>query len=145
MICTRLRELKESKNLTNQALSNLSNVPIGTVNRIMSHQTDNPGIDTVIALASALGTTVDGLLYGKERATSSEKEIARVISTYEKIISEKDALLADKDIRIEDKDKALRYHVKWVRFLCGVSLALFAFIIIWLVIDVLSPHIGWLH
>lgn len=127
MICARLKELKEQKKLTNQELSNLSGVPIATINRLMSGATENPTIDTVLALASALGTTVDSLL--GLSPPSGHGDESPLIALYEK--------------RIAEKYAALRVHSRWLRFLCALSLVLFLFIIAWLVIDVLNPKIGW--
>ena len=42
MLSTQLKLLKEKRKLTNQQLSDLSGVPVGTINRILSGQTDNP-------------------------------------------------------------------------------------------------------
>ena len=42
MISAQLKELKDKRKLTNQQLADLSGVPLGTINRILSGQTDNP-------------------------------------------------------------------------------------------------------
>ncbi len=42
MLADYLKLLKNKKNLTNQELADLSGVPVGTINRIMAGQTDNP-------------------------------------------------------------------------------------------------------
>ena len=128
MICKRLRELKDAKNLTNRELSDLSGVPLGTVNHIMSHDTANPGIDTVLALCSALGTTVDTLLGISPPGAAADQ---RLIESYEH--------------RLDDKVSAMRYRSRWIRALFILCLCQFLFIIIWLIIDILNPNIGWLQ
>ena len=55
MLSTRLKELKDQRKLTNQQLSDLSGVPVGTINRIMAGQTDNPSFQTVCDLVMAMG------------------------------------------------------------------------------------------
>ena len=128
MICKRLKELKDARNLTNRELSDLSGVPLGTVNHIMSHDTANPGIDTVLSLCSALGTTVDTILGISSPGAAADQ---RLIDSYEQ--------------RIDDKIRAMRSRSRWIRALFIICLCQFLFIIIWLIIDVLSPTIGWLQ
>ena len=61
MLSTRLKELKDQRKLTNQQLSDLSGVPVGTINRIMAGQTDNPSFQTVCDLVMAMGGSLDEL------------------------------------------------------------------------------------
>lgn len=50
----KLRELRDRKGLTNHELAALSGVPESTLCRILSGQTDNPGIQTVCDIVRAL-------------------------------------------------------------------------------------------
>ena len=61
MLSTRLKELKDQSKLTNQQLSDLSGVPVGTINRIMAGQTDNPSFQTVCDMVMAMGGSLDEL------------------------------------------------------------------------------------
>ena len=61
MLSTRLKELKDQRKLTNQQLSDLSGVPVGTINRIMAGQTDNPSFQTVCDMVMAMGGSRDEL------------------------------------------------------------------------------------
>ena len=61
MLSTRLKELKDQRKLTNQQLSDLSGVPVGTINRILSGQTDNPSFQTVCDMVMAMGGSLDEL------------------------------------------------------------------------------------
>ena len=61
MLSTRLKELKDQRKLTNQQLSELSGVPVGTINRIMAGQTDNPSFQTVCDMVMAMGGSLDEL------------------------------------------------------------------------------------
>ena len=61
MLSTRLKELKDQRKLTNQQLSDLSGVPVGTINRIMAGQTDNPSFQTVCDMVMAMGGSLDEL------------------------------------------------------------------------------------
>ena len=61
MLSTRLKELKDQRKLTNQQLSDLSGVPVGTINHIMAGQTDNPSFQTVCDMVMAMGGSLDEL------------------------------------------------------------------------------------
>ena len=61
MLSTRLKELKDQRKLTNQQLSDLSGVPVGTINRIMAGQTDTPSFQTVCDMVMAMGGSLDEL------------------------------------------------------------------------------------
>lgn len=63
-----LRKLRESKGLSQLQLSVMSKVPQQTISSIESGARKNPGIDTLLQIAKALGCTVDDLLEkdGKE-------------------------------------------------------------------------------
>ena len=61
MLSTRRKELKDQRKLTNQQLSDLSGVPVGTINRIMAGQTDNPSFQTVCDMVMAMGGSLDEL------------------------------------------------------------------------------------
>ena len=60
-ITTQLKALKDKKQMTNQQLSDLSGVPVGTINRILSGQTENPSFQTVCDLVVTLGGSLDEL------------------------------------------------------------------------------------
>ena len=61
MLSDYLKALKTKKNLTNQDLSDLSGVPVGTINRILANQTDNPSFQTVCDIVIALEGSLDEL------------------------------------------------------------------------------------
>lgn len=67
MLATQLKLLKEKRGLTNQQLADLSGVPVGTVNRILSGQTDNPSFQTICDLVLAMDGSLDELA-GIEKA-----------------------------------------------------------------------------
>ena len=62
MLSTQLKLLKEKRKLTNQQLSDLSGVPVGTINRILSGQTDNPSFQTVCDMVMAMDGSLDELV-----------------------------------------------------------------------------------
>ncbi len=123
MLSTRLKELKDQRKLTNQQLSDLSGVPVGTINRIMAGQTDNPSFQTVCDMVMAMGGSLDELAGiqapgGKETLPPSED----LIRLYERTI--------------EGKEKRLH---RLFFFCC----ALIAFLMGVLIYDLAHPMVGF--
>ena len=61
----RIKNLKKEKGITNAELSNLSNVPYGTLNKILGSETKEPSINSIIKISNALGASTDYIVYGK--------------------------------------------------------------------------------
>lgn len=64
-ILLRLKKAKADRGLTNEELSQKSGVALGTVNKILSGNTREPKLPAIMALADALGVSVDYLVYGQ--------------------------------------------------------------------------------
>ena len=93
MISTQLKELKDKRKLTNQQLAELSGVPVGTINRILSGQTDNPSFQTVCDIDMAMDGSLDELVGISEPEKFSVKGKGpgrEIIELYQTIISGKD-------------------------------------------------------
>ena len=93
MISTQLKELKDKRKLTNQQLAELSGVPVGTINRILSGQTDNPSFQTVCDIVMAMDGSLDELvgISEPEKVPAKAKGPGReIIELYQTIISGKD-------------------------------------------------------
>ena len=96
MISTQLKELKDKRKLTNQQLAELSGVPVGTINRILSGQTDNPSFQTVCDIVMAMDGSLDELvgISEPEKVPAKGKGPGReIIELYQTIISGKDKWL----------------------------------------------------
>ena len=74
MLSTQLKLLKEKRKLTNQQLSDLSGVPVGTINRILSGQTDNPSFQTVCDMVMAMDGSLDELVGIQQEIPQAEKK-----------------------------------------------------------------------
>jgi len=61
----RVKTLKKEKNLTNEQLAIKSGVPIGTLSKILSGNTKDPSISTIIKVAECLNTSADYLIFGE--------------------------------------------------------------------------------
>lgn len=67
-ILSRLKSAKEASGMTNEELSVASGVSLGTLNKILSGDTKAPQLPAMMAIAAALGTSVDYLAYGRTTA-----------------------------------------------------------------------------
>ena len=124
MISIELKRLKDKRKLTNQQLSDLSGVPIGTVNRIMAGQTDNPSFQTVCDMVMAMGGSLDELVGIKSEEQPDEKKqpSKEILTLYE-------TMLASKDM--------------WIRRLFAVCCVLAVFILCVMAYDLANPMIGY--
>lgn len=76
----RIKSLKKEKGITNAELSNLSNVPYGTLNKILGSETKEPSINSIIKISNALGVSTDYIVYGKidkKKDSPSKWEVLR--------------------------------------------------------------------
>ncbi len=92
MLATQLKLLKEKRGLTNQQLADLSGVPVGTVNRILSGQTDNPSFQTICDLVLAMDGSLDelaGIEKDPEEPEAKAHASQDLIHLYEKMIEHK--------------------------------------------------------
>ena len=96
MLATQLKLLKEKRKLTTQQLSDLSGVPVGTINRILSGQTDNPSFQTVCDLGMAMDGSLDELVGIQAETPPAEKKAQasqEILRLYEEMIATKNAWL----------------------------------------------------
>lgn len=123
-IHNQLKQLKEKRKLTNQQLSDLSGVPIGTVNRILSGQTDNPSFQSVCDMVMAMDGSLDELVGIKEETAPTERKSAskEIIQLYEGIIADKE---------------------KWMMRLFTCCCILTIVLIGIVAFDLLNPNHGW--
>ncbi len=61
----RVKELKKQAHINTKELAEISGVPLGTLNKLLSGQTDKPKYDTLEKIAAALKTTVGYLSDGE--------------------------------------------------------------------------------
>ena len=125
MLSTQLKLLKEKRKLTNQQLSDLSGVPVGTINRILSGQTDNPSFQAVCDMVMAMDGSLDELVGIKEETPTEEQRdraSKELLALYESMIASKNT---------------------WIHrlFICCCALVLIlAFLVIF---DLVNPTVGF--
>ncbi|MGN0181417.1 MAG: helix-turn-helix domain-containing protein [Candidatus Ornithomonoglobus sp.] len=77
----RIKGIKNEKQLTNEMLSKETEIPLGTLSKILSGNTKDPQMSNIMKIAKALGVTADYLVYGEDDKGYSEHEQA-VIRAY---------------------------------------------------------------
>lgn len=131
-ICDRLNAIKQKSGLTLTAWAERSGVPVSTISRILSGATENPGLQTVVDLVAAaeapLSDVLPDLLPPPEAAPAAQPS---------------DALLAEKDARIASLQRLASSRARWLRLLAIIATSLVAVIVFLLIVDSLSPNIGW--
>lgn len=93
MLSDQLKQLKEERKLTNQQLADISGVPLGTINRILSGQTDNPSFQTICDIVLAMDGSLDelaGIQVETETAVKAKAPGREIIELYQEIISNKE-------------------------------------------------------
>ena len=125
MLATQLKLLKEKRGLTNQQLADLSGVPVGTVNRILSGQTDNPSFQTICDLVLAMDGSLDELAgIEKDPEEPEAKASQDLIHLYEKMIEHKN---------------------RWIHRLFVLACLLGSIFIFLAIFDLMNPALGFVR
>lgn len=108
-----LNQLKEERDLTLQEISDLSDVPLGTVKRMFSGQAENPGIESIVEIVRAMGGSMD-VLTGIQMA-NMQRQVRDHMSDIDRIMHK----------QLKDKDKWI-----WIMFcycvFCTLAMVAFA-------------------
>lgn len=104
-----LKELKRKTNMSIKQIADKTNLPERTVNRIFSGDTDNPYVDTLHRIVSALGGSLDDIL-ADTKLVVGEKNLATLQENVDVVVAEKDVILAENAI-LKDKVAALATEV----------------------------------
>lgn len=92
-----LNRLKDERNLTLAQIADISGVPAGTVQRIMSGSTENPAFQAVVEVIKALGGSVDEYAGISKAQPSGKRDTEfedKIIGIYTKVIKDKNRKIA---------------------------------------------------
>lgn len=67
----RIKQIKNEKKITNEKLSALTGIPLGTLSKILAGISDSPKLSNIVAIADALDCTVDYLVSGVRQNTNN--------------------------------------------------------------------------
>lgn len=136
---------KQKIGLTNQQWSDASGVPCSTIKRIVSGETPNPTMQTLLDLASAVGydfSTRDGPAVKGQDTETLDPMVRHLIHVY-------DGQARANEERI--KRNTAHFHMllaeknRWLIFSLTLNIILVAVIIGVLAWDVTHPDIGWIR
>lgn len=145
-----IERLMDEKNVSKEQLANVSGVPLATIKRILSRQTENPYFDTMVSLVTALGGSLDEIMYGEEStAVKTKSRLTRELldAIHETADQSKrlDEFRAACEQRIHDRDRLLATRDKWIRHLSIFAVAETAVVILVWILDFLMPNVGWIR
>lgn len=67
----RIKQLKSEKKMTNDQLAELTGIPLGTLSKILAGISDSPKLVNIVAIADALGCSLDYLISGNPENTNN--------------------------------------------------------------------------
>ena len=67
----RIKQLKSERKITNDQLSELTGIPLGTLSKILAGISDSPKLVNIVAIAQALGCSLDYLISGNPENTNN--------------------------------------------------------------------------
>lgn len=149
-----LKNMKSEQNLTLQQISSASGVPISTVNRILSGQTENPSFRDVAAIVAAMDGSLDAITglqkVEGENSQLLDSNVMQLLLTMQHYYTKALDTTRQQYMReIESKDKQYRDILadknRWLRRLFLCLIAMIAVISFLLIIDFTNPAIGFFH
>ena len=90
---SRIKQIKSERRITNEELSEMTGIPLGTLSKILAGISDSPKLSNIVAICAALGCTLDYIVSGtpenNNNYTLSDGEIKlienfRVLDTHGK-------------------------------------------------------------
>lgn len=61
---SRIKQIKSERRITNEELSEMTGIPLGTLSKILAGISDSPKLSNIVAICSALGCTLDYIVSG---------------------------------------------------------------------------------
>lgn len=130
-IVDELIKIKKENGLTNAQIAEMSGVPLGTVNRVFSGTNGSHSYATIEPIRAAL----EPLAKPEEEQIMHEEKnkvlVGEIERLYEKMLTE--------------KEKELRKCERFRNMSLAVNAFLVLIIIVFLLIDILHPDLGWIR
>ena len=91
----RIKKLKSAQKITNDKLSEMTGIPLGTLSKLLAGINDSPKLANIVAIAQALGCSLDWMINGIPENTNNytltDEEIAliedyRLLDQYGRIL-----------------------------------------------------------
>lgn len=101
----RIKQLKNQKKITNDMLSEMTGIPLGTLSKILAGFSESPKLSNIVAICHALGCSLDYVISGTPENDNNytlEAGEIRLIENYRKLDAhgrELCALVMDKELQ----------------------------------------------
>ncbi len=109
----RIKKIKSEKKITNEKLSELTGIPLGTLSKILAGISDSPKLSNMVLIANALGCTLDYIVSGipqnKNNYSLSDDEI-KLVENYR--ISDNYGKEVVMFVSEKEKGRALAYTLR---------------------------------
>lgn len=92
-----LIELKKRTGMSNKQISERTNLPERTVNRIFSGDTDNPYVDTLHRIVSTLGGSLDDILADTKMVVATD-ELVEIKESVNVVEAQRDLTIVENDM-----------------------------------------------
>lgn len=151
MLTNYLNALKNKGNFTYETISNLSGIPEATVKNILSGKTEDPRFETVSAIVTSMGGSLDAIYTAAKKEDVEANAVITLKETYAQRIEDLkehyEHRLAEKDkhyerllIEAEKHIDTIKLDKRWFRIGFVVSIFIFAMLC---VAELLNPNLGW--
>lgn len=139
MNLAKLQEYKEHSGLTSQQIADISAVPLGTVTKILSGTTPNPGIESLAPIVIAVGGSLDEICDNPQpdKAVLTESDSADLHLIHQ-LFHANNQVTAAHAAHSRHLEKQLHIH----QIVIGV---LIAFILFFVIYDVTHPSVGFVQ
>ena len=143
-ICEYLRWLKESGDFTQQQLSDITGIPMGTIPKYFTNMDDeSASFETVRKLVMAMGGSLDALAgIRSDPEPDPTGDRSAMIAGLEAHLSENRRWMDEDHARVRS---AILYERRRARIACAVSYAALGLFAILFILDFLIPSIGWIQ
>ena len=81
----RIKQIKSEKKITNDVLSEMTGIPLGTLSKILAGISDSPKLSNIVAICDALGTSLEYVVNGVPENTNNftlDRGEMRLIENY---------------------------------------------------------------
>lgn len=84
----RIKQLKNERKMTNDRLSELTGIPLGTLSKILAGMSDSPKLSNIVAICSALDCSIEYIVSGTQENTNNytlSAEEIRLVESFRRL------------------------------------------------------------
>lgn len=108
-----LKELKKNKGMTCKQIADATKIPESTIKRIFSGDTDNPYVDTVRRIATALDSSLDEI-FAETKVVVATDDLVEIKENVDVAEAERDLVMVENEM-LKTKNAALTTEVELLK------------------------------